>query len=209
MRINPQLRTIFLCNPKCASTSVENLLDQHQSTIALNGVPRPPNGVGLKHVNAEFTKSKVLPLISSIYPDIQFTKFCIMREPLDHLFSWWKFRSRIAINPPMSTKGVMFIDFIQQYIDFKEGDDSQPAYVRVLNQSQFVLCGEKEVFVDKVFTLDKIDLVEKFLSDRANKLVSLTKCNVSPATIEIPKILDNKVIQKLQKFLSLIMKSIN
>jgi len=202
MRINPLLSTIFLCNPKCASTSIENLLDQDQATIVFNGVPRPPVGVGLKHVNAEFTKSKILPFVNSIYPDIQFTKFCVVREPLDHLFSWWKYRTKLAINSPMSTKKIQFADFIQRYIDFREGDNSAPAYVKVRGQSEFVLDEDQKVFTDKVFTLDRIDLVERFISDRAGKNLSLDMHNRSPSAVESSKSLESKLTEKLRKFLS-------
>lgn len=181
-RVNPYLRTIFLCNPKVASTSIEKALDKENSTIVL----KKSGELGLKHSDAIFLKNDLSPFVKQIYPNIEFTSFCVVREPMYWLYSWWSYRSRQEIiNTPNSTSNICFDEFVLDYLRFQVTGEA-PVHAQLKKQSDFVLDEGGNIVIDKVFALDKLHELEKFISTRGGKKIHfphLNKTHVKPSKL--------------------------
>src|SRR5260370_33028597 len=95
MLISIKHKFVFICVPKCASTSIETALKQH-ANIVLGGVPR------LKHTTYAEYRQYLLPFFAmKIGTSIESCQpVALFREPIDWLFSWYSFRSRTDLQNP-------------------------------------------------------------------------------------------------------------
>ena len=176
VRVNPALKTVFVCTPKVASTSIEECLDQLNPSMVLLGGARP----GLKHSDARFTSKHMLPFLRQVYPQIYFDCFCVVRNPLEWLYSWWRYRSRPELTgKPVSTSSLFFDQFVYEYLNFIQTGHAAVPSVHLPPQNKFVLDRSSEFVVDKVFAIDHLEKLESFLSIRSGREIILPKKNVS------------------------------
>ena len=157
---------VFLATPKTASTSIETAL----SPLAAVVVMRPPQ---LKHTNAQKYQRHFAPFLGD-QKGTSFVTTALMREPLDWMGSWYRYRQRPEEVPEKSTRDISFDDFIRAYCQ-----PDQPEFARLGSQATFLTPpGFRPV--DHIFRYDRMDLFVKFLEKRLGTRIKLPVENVSP-----------------------------
>ncbi len=177
----------MLATPKTGTTAIESALE----SMAHLAIQRPPQ---LKHATVRKYHRFIGPWLESA-AGRPFTVIATMREPLDWLGSWYRYRQREDIGEERkSTAGMSFDQFVQLYCS-----DTPPASVAVGSQANFLAPkvdrnGEKGL--DRLFRYERIDDLINFLEDRLNCEIILPRLNVSPeASLE----LDPKTEAKLRR----------
>lgn len=160
-------RLVFLATPKTGSTSIATALE----SLAALSIQRPPV---LKHTNVQRFHRFVGPYLRAA-SGADFTTIALMREPLDWLGSWYRFRKREDVGDPKnSTEGMSFDAFARAYCA-----RPQPEFANVGAQSRF-LAPEGRQPVDRIFRYDRIDQFVHFLEERLGCEILLPHVNVSP-----------------------------
>ncbi len=160
-------RLVYLATPKTGSTAIEAALEPLASVV----IQRPPE---LKHTSAFRYWRYLAPYLEKA-ADEDFQVVAVMREPLDWLGSWYRYRQRANNNrPERSTAGMSFSTFIEGYLS-----DPQPEFANVGRQSRF-LVPDKGPGVDRLFRYDDMADFVRFLEDRLDCEISLPRLNVSP-----------------------------
>lgn len=168
MQLSIKHKFAFLCIPKCGSTTVERAIRAHCKT-SLGGHP------SLKHINAHRFQKLIRPLLRVADPRGEIETFCIMREPLDRLKSWFAYRSRLGIrNPSRSTGAMDFAEFVEAHMD-----PERSHAIAIGSQSKFIRLHNGRIGVDHIFRLDQMDTVAGYLSDKLGQPVDLKVANRS------------------------------
>ncbi len=161
-------RLVFLSTPKTGSTSIETALE----SLAHVAIRRPPE---LKHVSGPRYQRHLAPLLEMAGGE-RFTTVALMRDPVDWLGSWWRYRQRDDIRDlPRSTSGLSFEDAARDYLSSHPG-----ASMNVGSQARFLGVKEGVASVDKVFRYEDIGTFVHFLEDRLGGEIILPRLNVSP-----------------------------
>ncbi|MGB3408115.1 MAG: gamma-glutamyl kinase [Jannaschia sp.] len=154
---------VILATPKTGTTALEAAL----APLADAAIVNPP---GLKHC----TVQKYRRELSGFFEQKgrrPMQLVAVMREPVDWLGSWYRYRSRADLDgQPNSTAGMTFDDFIGAYLS-----DPQPDPARVGAQARFLEGG-----VDHLFRHDRQDDLLRFLAERLGPLPPFERRNVSP-----------------------------
>ena len=164
-------RLTMLATPKTGTTAIEAALE----SMAHVAIQRPPQ---LKHASVRKYHRFMGPWLESVAGK-PFTVIATMREPLDWLGSWYRYRQREDMGDERkSTAGMNFDAFVRAYCS-----DDPPAAVAVGSQSQFLMpkpdkTGEKGL--DHLFRYERIDTLIAFLEDRLDCEITLPRLNVSP-----------------------------
>ena len=167
-------RLVFLATPKTGSTAIEAALDG----LAAISITRPPEA---KHTTAQRYRRFFGPYLRAA-TKAEFEVVALMREPLDWLASWYRFRSREDIpDEDKGTRGMSFDTFVRDYMH-----TPRPPHADVGSQARFLTIPDQGVAVDRVFAYEEIDRFVGFLEDRLDCEILLPKLNVSPeARLEI------------------------
>lgn len=161
----------MLATPKTGTTAIEAAL----KSMAHLAIQRPPQ---LKHTSVRKYHRFIGPWLESV-AGRPFTVVATMREPLDWLGSWYRYRQREDIgNPGKSTSGMTFDEFVRLYCS-----EAPPPAVAVGSQAQFLKpkidkSGEKGL--DHLFRYEDIQSLINFLEDRLDCEILLPRLNVSP-----------------------------
>ena len=160
-------KLVLLAVPKTGSTALERAFLPHADVAFLN----PPR---LKHTTVRRFRREVAPLLD---PDGgRFELMAVMREPVDWLSSWHRYRGRPALEGlPQSTAGLGFADFVEAWLR-----DDPPEFARVGRQSRFLSDAGGNLAVDHLFRHDRLKDAVDFLSDRIGAAADLELLNVSP-----------------------------
>ncbi|MEM9798517.1 MAG: gamma-glutamyl kinase [Pseudomonadota bacterium] len=157
-------RLVLFAVPKTGTTALEAAL----APMADIAIVNPP---GLKHCNIRKYRRELAPFVEQ-GGRRPFQHVAVMREPLDWLGSWYRYRSRPALNGhPNSTANMDFEDFIQAHLL-----DEPPDFARVGRQARFLDGG-----VDHLFSYDHPEPFHTFLEARIGPLPSFGRENVSPS----------------------------
>jgi hypothetical protein len=160
-------RLVYLATPKTGSTAIETALEPLASVV----IQRPPE---LKHTSAFRYWRHIAPYLEKA-ADEDFLVVAVMREPVDWLGSWYRYRQRQGEqHPERSTAKMSFNTFVEAYLT-----DPQPEFARVGRQSRF-LVPDKGPGVDRIFRYDDMGRFVAFLEDRLDCEISLPRLNVSP-----------------------------
>lgn len=160
-------RLVFLATPKTGSTSVAMALE----SLAAVSVQRPP---ALKHTTVQRFHRFVGPYLKAASGH-EFTTVALMRDPVDWLGSWYRYRRREdVLDGNASTKGMSFDDFARAYCE-----TPQPEFANVGSQARF-LAPEGRQPVDRIFRYEQIAEFVDFLEDRLGCEINLPRVNVSP-----------------------------
>lgn len=170
MLIFLQPRIVLLSVPKTGTTALEQALAP-RAEIAFRARPE------IKHLNLRQYLHRIRPLLAPLgEPD--FETVAVIREPLDWLRSWYRFRARDElIGHPNSTARISFARFVDDYL--RPGD--RPAYARLGRQSEFLAGPDGKIAVDHIFRYEAMPALTDFLSRRLGTTISLRRSNVSPA----------------------------
>lgn len=161
-------RLVILATPKTGTTAIETALESLASVV----IQHPPQ---LKHTPVRRYRRFLAPYLKSAANE-DFTVVAMMREPVDWLGSWYRYRTREAIiDTARSTAAMSFDDFVQGYLE-----RPQPEYADIGSQSIFLQGGDGPG-VDRIFRYEDIGTLIAFLEDRLNCEIILPRLNVSPA----------------------------
>lgn len=160
-------RLVFLATPKTASTSIESALAPQAAVVVM----RPPQ---LKHTNAQKYYRQVAPFLGDAKGE-DFVLTALMREPLDWLGSWYRYRQRPEEVPEKTTSAMTFDAFVQAYCQ-----NDQPEFAKVGNQANF-LAPKDHREVDYIFRYDRMADFVAFLEKRLGGKIDLPRVNVSPS----------------------------
>ncbi len=162
-------RLVFLATPKAGSTAIEAAL----APLAAITFERPPV---MKHTPAYRYHRFIAPYLERSSGGARFTTFALMREPLDWLRSWYRFRQREDVEgTDRSTVGMSFDAFLDAYMQ-----KPRPAVADIGAQSRFLSDKSGGVGVDHLFRYESLDSFLGFLEERLDCEVVLPRVNVSP-----------------------------
>lgn len=159
-------RLAFLATPKTGSTAIAAALE----SLAAVSIQRPPL---LKHTTVHRYRRFIGPFLEAASKDT-FTLVALMREPVDWLGSWYRFRQREETEAGKSTRGMSFDDFVRAWCQ-----DQRPDFADVGSQSKF-LRPRQGVGVDRLFRYEEIGSFVHFLEERLGCEIILPRLNVSP-----------------------------
>ncbi|HEX7062948.1 MAG TPA: hypothetical protein VF200_13315 [Woeseiaceae bacterium] len=174
MLVSLEHRFAFLCNRKCASTSIETMLRAYGDVR----IVRPP---GLRHLDFRTYEAHVLPLIEATVGPADLETICVVREPLSWLYSFYRFRSRFALRNPSnpdsarSTADVDFALFLESAMQ-----PEPPGYARIGSQFDFVRTADGEVGIDRIFLHEHLDEAVDYLGAKVGRSLHLGYQNISP-----------------------------
>ncbi len=179
-------RLAYLATPKTGTSALETALEGRASMIMRD----PP---GLKHTTARGFNRKFRSVFERNGLDKMET-CAVVREPLDWLGSWYRYRRRPAlVGKPNSTAQYSFDEFLQAYMT-----DTQPPFAKVGSQARFVSDETGEVAVDHLFRYDHLSHFYRFLEARLNCEIETSPQNVSPSMeLSVSKDTKLKILQRL------------
>ncbi|EPX78914.1 hypothetical protein [Litoreibacter arenae] len=168
MMIFFQQRLAFLAVPKTGTSALERALGQKASAIFRD----PP---GMKHTNARSFEAKYRKLFErGKLPPLE--TMAVMREPLDWLGSWYRYRQRAALNGhPNSTADVSFDQFIEAYLS-----ETQPPFAQIGSQARFVTDQDGDLLINHLFCYEHLSTAVDFLERRLDEKIVLKPVNQSP-----------------------------
>ena len=157
-------RLVLLAVPKTGTTALEAALAPRADAAILN----PP---GLKHCTVRKYRRELAGFFEQ-KGRRPMELVAVMREPVDWLGSWYRYRRRPALDgQPNSTAHLDFDDFVRAYLS-----DPVPDCARVGAQAQFLQGG-----VDHLFRYDRQEDLLRFLAERLGHEIDPPRLNVSPA----------------------------
>lgn len=161
-------KLVLLATPKTGSTALERVFSAHASTAILD----PP---GLKHASARRYRREIEPWLTrnGAWPH---ETMALIREPVDWLGSWYRYRQRPQIaGEPTSTQGMEFNAFVQAWMA-----PNPPDFARIGSQARF-LCGPRgRLLVQHLFRYEDFDHALRFLNARLGTDLTPDRVNVSP-----------------------------
>ena len=161
-------RLVFLAMPKTGTSALENALGRKASVIFRD----PP---GIKHTNARSFEAKYRNLFEreNLSP---LETMAVMREPIDWLGSWFRYRQRPALNGhPNSTADLTFNEFVGAYLLA-----DQPPYANVGRQARFVTDQSGDLLINHLFSYHDFAAAIRFLEQRLDREIILKSVNQSP-----------------------------
>lgn len=156
-------RLAILAVPKTGTTALETALAPLADAAILN----PP---GLKHCTVAKYRKELAPFFEQ-KGRRPLELVAVMREPIEWLGSWYRYRSRPALTgQENSTAGITFDAFVEAYLT-----EDQPSFAKVGAQSKFL-----QGSVDHLFRHDRPADLLSFLSKRLGPLPAFDRHNESP-----------------------------
>ena len=160
-------RLVFLATPKTGSTAIEMALD----SLASASLQRP---AALKHTDIATYDRFMGPWLQAQTGET-FTTVALMREPVDWLRSWYRFKLRDDHDDPVHPmEGISFADFAAEHA--RAGG---PAHQGIGCQSDFLTAGTRRV--DRIFPYEDIAGFVDFLEGRLDCAIELPRINVPPS----------------------------
>lgn len=115
-------------------------------------------------------------------PQFPIETFCLVRDPLEWIESWYRFRQRREIANPLSpnhkyyTGQIPYNEFILEYV--KRGRRAPWANLR--RQIDFLSLSDGQIGVDRIFAMDDLQGVASYLSKKLGAPLELPRKNPSP-----------------------------
>ncbi len=168
MLISIEHRLAFLAVPKTGSTSIEAALVPH-CDISFGKNPQ------IKHMTAKRFHRHMRPYLTAMgHENIEIC--AIIREPIDWLGSWYRYRSRPEImGTANSTADISFDAFAQAYMQ-----DPKPQFATVGQQSIFLDQPDSTPPIAHLYPYEALPQFKAFLSDRTGKKLDFAILNQSP-----------------------------
>lgn len=164
-------RLVILSTPKTGSTAVEAALEGVASAAFL----RPPE---MKHTPAYRYQRFLKPYLQNTAHGAAFEAVALMREPVDWLASWFRFRQRPDLDgTSRSTRSMTFDAFATAYMA-----TPRPEVADVGGQARFLSGTDgAPLGVERIFRYEDMPAFVTFLEARLDVKISLPRVNVSPA----------------------------
>lgn len=174
----------LLAVPKTGTTAIEQALAPHASMAILD----PPV---LKHLPI-YRYDRFLKPFFLKAADKELETAAVVRNPIDWLGSWYKYRSRPQLaGKPNSTAEISFDDFVLEAV---KGESAPFAHVG--SQLKFLTNRDDSVGATHMFRYENMGRYIEFLESRLNRKIELPNVNVSPKR---PLDLSPQVEEKLRR----------
>ncbi|KIC42789.1 gamma-glutamyl kinase [Ruegeria sp. ANG-R] len=161
-------RLALLSVPKTGSTAYQTAL-RDRADIVVSGP------TDLKHANMRRYDRFFQTMFRKMF-DTEMDVMAIVREPVDWLGSWYRYRSRPELaNHPHSTRNLSFEAFLNAYMQ-----DPRPAFADVGCQTEFLLPRSNSAGVTHIFKYENQNKILEFLQKRLECSIDLPRENVSP-----------------------------
>jgi hypothetical protein len=163
-------RLVLLATPKTGSTALMAALRPRAHIV----FDRPPEA---KHTPGYRYQRFIKPYVQNTAGGVPFEAFAQMREPIDWLRSWYRFRQRAdVLGPHRSTADMTFADFVRAYMT-----DPRPPFADVGQQSRF-LSGKDGAprGVEHIFRYETPAQILGFIETRLGLRLELARMNPSP-----------------------------
>lgn len=161
-------KLVLLAVPKTGTTSIEKALAPHADMAILN----PP---GLKHTPVAKFERFLQPYFASVGRQ-EFESVAIVRNPVDWLGSWYRYRSRPYLDgKPNSTKGISFDEFVLEVLK-----EDSASFARIGSQRRFLTNREGQIGATHLFRYENLEPYVRLLEERLNRKIELGQENVSP-----------------------------
>lgn len=172
-------RLVILSQPKTGTTALDNAL-AHRASIVINSPPE------LKHINYRKFRKFVVPLIRSQtgLKRADYEVVSVMREPIDWLGSWYRYRTRDALLDKKNSRSANYtgnISFDQFVQDVCKPKGEQPSYAKIGSPCAVALAGEGKIGIDRIFPYEDMSGLYELIAERTGKPVETKQLNVSPA----------------------------
>src|SRR5690606_10058336 len=166
-------RIVLLSVPKTGTTALEEALAP-KAEIVLRTRPE------IKHLNLKQYRARIRPLLAPL-GNPEFQTVAVIREPLEWLRSWYRFRARDPlIGHPPSTAPT---SFVRSPADHLLEMANRPAYARLGRQSDLLTDQQGNIAVDYIFRYEAMPALTEFLSRRLETPIRLPRRNVSPTAV--------------------------
>ena len=161
-------KLVFLSVPKTGTTAYEAALAPHAAVV----VRQPPE---LKHAPVFRYNRFFRPALEKFCGE-GFDVLAVMREPLDWLGSWYRYRRRPGQEGSRtSTQDVSFDEFVLAYM---KGD--RPAFAQVGSQAKFLEPQKNGTAVTHLFRYEDQAGLSRFLHERLGRKFETKEMNASP-----------------------------
>ena len=161
-------KLVLLAVPKTGTTALEQALLPHASAAILD----PP---GHKHISAPQYRNRLSKFFEQ-RGNHPMDLVAVMREPVDWLGSWYRYRSRPQLSgKPNSTRGISFDAFVAAWLQPK-----RPDFADVGSQAKFLTDTDGNRAVDHLFRYDRMGDLVAFLENRLEAKFDIPRANVSP-----------------------------
>ena len=185
MLVLEQARLAYLANPKTATQSLRAMLAPHAQAT--------PEETRNKHINAQTYGRKWAGRLRTALGTAPET-FAVMRAPLEHMGSWFRYRQRDALRGhENSTHGLTFAKFVAARLS-----DDPPPFARIGRQDRFLGFLDSGPPVTYIFDYARLDLLLDFLSTRLGTRLTLPHRNASPKPDDVDLGLPGDVLARLQ-----------
>lgn len=155
--------------PKTGTTAYEAALAARADLV----ISDPPM---LKHAPVYRYNRFIRPMFLRVC-DAEMELMAVMREPVSWLGSWYRYRRRPFMKgKPNNTFDVSFDEFVLAYM---KGE--KPGFADVGSQFQFMKGQPNGTAITHFFRYEDQPRLQKFLRDRLDVALTLTRENVSPA----------------------------
>lgn len=160
-------RLVFLATPKAGSTAIEAALEPLASAAILRPAP-------LKHTNIAQFHRHLGPWLEA-QANAPFSTVALMREPVDWLRSWYRFRQRDDHEDAVhDAEDTSFARFAADY-SLLDGPDR----LSIGRQRDFLIDGAGRV--DQIFRYEDFAAFVDYLEDRLNCALEMPRLNVPPS----------------------------
>lgn len=168
MLVFSNARLVFLAVPKTGSTAYAAALGEMASVV----IRDPPE---LKHAPL-FRYNRYFRPALERFAGGPLDIVAVMREPVEWLGSWYRYRSRPAIaGQPNSTRDITFDEFVRAYLR-----RPQPAFANVGSQAKFLEPLKNGTAVTHLFRHADSRGLDAFLESRLETKVETARLNASP-----------------------------
>ena len=161
-------KLVLLAVPKTGTTAYAEALEPLATMI----VRDPPE---LKHAPVYRYNRFFRPMFEKFVGE-NLTVVAVMREPIDWLGSWYRYRKRPFLDgQPTSTRDIDFDTFVNAYT---KGDT--PPFANVGEQARFLRPHQNGTKVTHVFRYEDQEGLTAFLEERLETKIVTQKVNASP-----------------------------
>ncbi len=186
MLVFSKAKLVFLSVPKTGTTAYTAALAPLASMV----VNDPPE---LKHSPVFRYNRFFRPMLEKFVGD-GFDVMAVMREPIDWLGSWYRYRRREAnTGAQNSTHHVNFDEFVQAYLL-----GQRPAFAQVGSQAKFLEPQRNGTAITHLFRYEDPENLNSFLDTRLSTQIVTKKMNVSlPMRLELTEKTETRLRRKM------------
>lgn len=184
MLVSTQHRFVFLANHKCASSSIAAALGPYCNLFA-------ERDYRLRHANFAHYQQFILPFLEAMVgAEVrEYKVYCLFREPVDWLFSWYRFRMR----EELVSEQMKYTGNIDWRVFMEEAFKERAApYANLPAQHRFVKGLDGTADGLTIFRYDEIDLFVDALTRQIGEPLKIYNWNVSPVLDFRPSEKDRK-----------------